>query len=438
MVHRRAPVIVLAALAIAAIGAGILSVPLLGGGRPTTPVKPAPSLLAVASPTVAATSAPTGSPSAAAPPLVSIIDRTAIRTRLQEALDLDRTALAAPGVVATVLFADGHSWSGTSGVADLATGRALTVNTPFAIASISKTFLAAEVLDLVDAGSLRLEDSAARLLPGVRVGGQALDPRVTIRELLDHTSGLRDFLVDRQLDLAVRANPRRVWTPTMALSYAGKPVALPGTGYHYANTNYVLLGLIVERLTGRTLAQEYRTRFFDPLGLRSSFYQVAERPTARLPTAYQYQSSKVDAVPADVTDGTGVRPFTSITSAAGAAGSLAASAPDLARWAQALYDGNVLSQEALQTMISDAATTSTLKPAYPYGLGVQVLTIDGRVAYGHSGRLVGASSAMRWFPDVGVTIVVLTNESRFDPEVIVRDLLAIVAPRSHWLAFPER
>ena len=209
-------------------------------------------------------------------------------------------------------------------------------------------------MTLVEAGRLHLDDSAARLLPGTLVGGRALDPRITVRELLDHTSGLRDYLTDVKLGLAVEADRRRVWTPAEALAYAGKPLAAPGVGYHYANTNYVLLGLIAERLTGRTLAQEYRARFFDPLGMRNTFYQVAEPPTAQMPTAYQYSSVKLDAVPADVTDGTGVRPFTAITTAAGAAGSVAASAPDLARWAVSLYGGDVLEPATLETMLADA------------------------------------------------------------------------------------
>ena len=214
-----------------------------------------------------------------------------------------------------------------------------------------------------------------------------------------------------------------------ALAYAGKPLAAPGAGYHYANTNYVLLGLIAEGATGKTLAQEFRTRFFDPLGLHSATYQGVEAPVALMPTAYRYKSVALNSPPADVTDGTDVRPFTSIVTAAGAAGSVAASAPDLARWARALYGGNVLPTGALQAMISDATTTATLKPGYPYGLGVQVFTIDGRISYGHSGRLVGARSVVRWFPDEGVAIAVLTNESRFDPGFIARDLLAILAPR---------
>ena len=130
-----------------------------------------------------------------------------------------------------------------------------------------------------------------------------------------------------------------------------------------------------------------------------------------------------------MTDGSDIRPFTSITTAAGAAGSVAASARDLARWARALYDGHVLPTRLVELMVRDADATLALDPPYPYGLGVQVFTIDGRVTYGHSGRLVGARSVVRWFPDEGIAIAIVTNQSRFDPTPLLVDLLAIVAPR---------
>jgi D-alanyl-D-alanine carboxypeptidase len=438
----RARITAVALLGVIAIVAGIAALPSSLGSSPRATIGPGASGIAVASPLATRTASPSATPSATPIPVptpaLSILDRPGIRERLQEAIDKGRKSIAAPAIVASVLFADGRSWSGTSGVADLKSRRALTVDTPFSIASVSKTFLSAEILDLVFAGSLHLDDSVARLLPKVLVGGRAIDPKITIRELLDHTSGLRDYLTDRKLDIAVQANPRRVWTPTEVLAYAGKPLAAPGAGYHYANTNYVLLGLIAERATGKTLAQEYRKRFFDPLGLHSATYQGVEPPAAKMPTAYRYKSVILDSPPADITDGTDIRPFTAIITAAGAAGSVAASAPDLARWAKALYGGEVIPEGALEAMIADATTTMTLKPGYPYGLGVQVFTIDGRISYGHSGRLVGARTVVRWFPEAGVAIALVTNESRFDPGFIARDLLAIVAPRLDSPGFPMR
>ncbi|MEO5919375.1 MAG: serine hydrolase domain-containing protein, partial [Candidatus Limnocylindrales bacterium] len=263
--------------------------------------------------------------------------------RLDDALRWGSLRLAPPGMVASVLFPDGHIWTGSAGVADLATRRALTPDTPFPIASISKTFLAAEILSLVDEGIVTLDDAVAARLPGLLVGDRPINVAITIRQLLDHTSGLRDFLLNAKLNRAVLADHAATWTLETALAFAGAPIAKPGVGYHYANTNYVLLGLIAESATGRSLAAEYRARFFEPLGLQSATYQGVEQPVMELPAAYVYATNKLDEIPADLGDGTAIRPFTSVITAAGAAGSIAASAPDLARWAQALYGGAVVS-----------------------------------------------------------------------------------------------
>ena len=426
---RRLPIVLAAAtglivLATIAIGTGVIAIP---GSATTGPV-------AAASPTPRPTSTPVPTPEptpprpTGSPYIATGIDRPGVVARLQAALDKGQVALAAPGIQASVIFPDGRQWTGVSGVADLATGRPLTLDTPFAIASVSKTFLATDVLLLVDAGLLSLDDAPARLLPTTLVAGAPIDPLITVRMLLDHTSGLGDYLTSKSLDEAVRADPLAVWTPAQSLAHVGPKAGKPGQGYHYANTNYVLLGLIVEQITGRTLAAELRARFFEPLALASASYQGAEPPAAELPTSYRYSSIRLEAKPQDVTDGTDIRPFTAITTATGAAGSLAMSARDLAHWARALYGGLVLPPELLALMIADAAVTQTLKPAYPYGLGVQVFTIDGRITYGHSGRLVGARSIVRWFPDAGVAIAIVTNQSRYDTTSILRDMLAIVAP----------
>ncbi len=359
---------------------------------PTLPPVPAASPTVVSSPQP--TPSPTAQPSSRLVP--ALVDRSGIRPRLQAALDQGRLSIAAPGVGASVLFPAGHQWTGVSGRGGLATKR----------------------------------PPAAPMLTGVLVGGSPIDPRITVRQLLTHTSGLRDYLIDPRLDAAVRANLGAVWTMARALAYAGKPWSAPGVGYHYSNTNFVLLGLIAEHLTGRTLAEEYRDRFFGPLGLTTATYQGVEPPTSKMPTAYAFNSYALTATPVAMTDGTGIRPFTAITTAAGPAGSVAASASDLARWARALYGGSVLSPDAVAMMVGQAAATATLKPGFPYGLGVQVLTIDGRLSYGHSGRFIGSRAVMRWFPNEGIAIVIQMNDSRFDPTPILRSLLAIVAPRS--------
>jgi CubicO group peptidase (beta-lactamase class C family) len=112
--------------------------------------------------------------------------------------------------------------------------------------------------------------------------------------------------------------------------------------------------------------------------------------------------------------------------AAGGAGSIAATSGDVAHWARLLYGGIAIGLKQTAVMVDDIATTAGYRLRVPYGLGVQVFPIDGRLSVGHSGRLLGFRAAMRHIPGESTTIAVLTNQSRADPAVIVRDLLAIV------------
>ncbi len=345
----------------------------------------------------------------------------ATRKALTTRLGTLRATYGLPGVSAAILFPDGTMWRATSGFADVAAKRRLTADTEFAVASISKTFLAALILVLVDEGKLSLDAPVAPYLPGVE-----LDPAITVRELLDHTSGLHDYFYDPDIDEALLADRKRVWTPEEALAYVGKPYFEPSAGWHYSNTNYVILGLLAETIEGAPLPTQLRTRFLTPLGLDRTHYQGAEKPLGPLARAYRFSGPGLRLRPIPLSDGTNVVPFTSVVTAAGSAGSVASTADDLVTWARALYGGSVLTSTSLSAMVADVAVTEPFKPSIPYGLGVQAATVDGRPTLGHSGRLLGSRTVMRWLPNQGIAIAVLTNQSRNDPNLVARALLRVV------------
>jgi D-alanyl-D-alanine carboxypeptidase len=361
-------------------------------------------------------------------------DRPGQAARLQRIVDAGRAEFGFPGVSVAVVFPDGTIWTGTSGLADVAKGIPVTRETPFALASISKSFVAGVVMGLIEEGRLHLGDAVARLLPDVRLGSSSIDPRITVRQLLDHTSGLHDFLTTAALDRAVLAAPTEHWTTVRALSYVGRPFAEPGLRFYYSNTNYVLLGLIVERLTGRTLAAELRDRWIEPLGLRTATFQGMEPPASTPAVAYRFTSGSSSAAPIDMTDGSAIRPFTAITTAAGAAGSIMASAEDTGRWLAALVTASSLRPATVARMVADAGRSTAVNPRFRYGLGLQAYVIDGHPSIGHSGRFLGQRAEARYFPKAGLTIVVLTNQSRTDPAVILRALLAYLIPSNAELA----
>lgn len=360
------------------------------------------------------------SPPPAAPP------QAVLAARLQATLDGARAKLAIPGVSATIVFPDGTTWTGVSGLADVATRTKVAPATAFAYASVSKTFTSALILQLIGEGRLHLTDSAVKLLPAIRL---KVDPRITVGMLLNHTSGLADFFLNPKIDRPLQSNTTVAWTVDRALRYVGKPLSAPGAAWHYSNTNYLLLGLIAERITGKTLADAIRTRLLDPTGLEGTWYQAGEANRMPLAHGYRFVGTARTAKPIDLDDGSGIAPFRSVVTAAGGAGSIAGTSKDLALWARALYGGKVLGPEGTAMLLSGFTKTKNYLPGVVYGYGVQAFTIDGHPSLGHSGRLLGFRSAVRHFPIDGVTIAVLTNQSRADPGVIVRALLSIAAPR---------
>jgi D-alanyl-D-alanine carboxypeptidase len=340
-------------------------------------------------------------------------------------LDRLQAEAAIPGVSVAIRWADGRVWLGGSGVADIERGTPVTHRTGFGLASISKTFTAAVVLQLVEERRLSLSDPVIRWLPDP---GIELDGRVTVRMLLDHTSGLPDFFLNPKIDRALLKRPGATWTASDALRYVSDARTVPGRAFRYSNTNYLLLGLIVERITGRSLAHEIRQRLLDPLGLVSTWSQGTETPLVDGSRAYRVARGADGPRFTPVADGGAVMPFPSVVSAAGGAGSLAGTASDTARWLEALVAGSVLRPGTRHAMIAHAAQTQRLSRGYPYGLGVQVVQVEGHTAIGHSGRYLGTRSVVRHFPGTGITIAVLTNQSASDPAPILASLYRLLQP----------
>jgi D-alanyl-D-alanine carboxypeptidase len=337
---------------------------------------------------------------------------------LRDALAQQRTTLSIPGISAAIIFPDGSTWSAALGQAQVSPLRRASVYTPFVVGSVSKTFVAAAILQLVDEGALALDDPLSNWLPDYPRAGQ-----ITLRRLLGHTSGVFNLYESPNYNRLVVNHVHRTWTPQDVLaSLAGTPYCDPGACYHYSNTGFILLGLVIEAETGKPLGQVYKERFYTPLGLTSTYFQGDGPPPAS--SARGYRKTKTGNVAID--DGSRYRPTQSEGTVIWSAGGMVASARNIATWARALYGGDVLSAQSLARM-----TAFTFHPEPQggyYGLGTRMRSFQGINMEGHTGTLRAFNAAMWYLPSLDLTIVVMTNRTGIDANAITDALLAVAVP----------
>jgi D-alanyl-D-alanine carboxypeptidase len=280
--------------------------------------------------------------------------------------------------VAIGISADARvGWSGASGPArDGVTP--LSGETPFAIASVTKTFTAAMVLQLVDEGRVRLDAPVTDYLPEL-----TLAAGVTVEQLLSHTSGIADLLAPMR-DL-LNADTSRVWTPAEVLAELGPSNFTPGTDWGYSNTNFVIAGMLVERVTGQPIADELERRITGPLELGGTGFPPAIARQNLLGISW--------------------------SSAFWTAAALESDASDLVRWGDALYGVAILRPSSLERMLTFNDNA--------YGLGAERYTLGGLVGYGHSGLLRGFTALLIHLPEAHVTIVVLAAGHVFSPSALL-------------------
>ena len=255
----------------------------------------------------------------------------------------------------------------------------------FRVASVTKSFVATVALQLVAEGRLSLSDTVERRLPGVLPYGDD----VTVRQLLNHTSGVPDYLYPPIIEL-YGGNRLRSWQPQELVGLvAGQPPDFPaGTAWSYSNTNYVLAGLIIERVTGRDLGRELERRIFRPLGLRDTYFPV-DFPFLLWPSARGYSLDLDEAgtpIEGRLLDFTVYNP-----SLAWGAGNIVSDMDDIARFYRALLGGRLLPPEQLAEM----KTTVVVEPGVAgYGLGLAAFYTDCGPLWGHGGSLPGFNNEL--------------------------------------------
>jgi D-alanyl-D-alanine carboxypeptidase len=325
----------------------------------------------------------------------------------QTVLDTLRTSRGITGASVTVIFSDGTVWNGAGGIAGAQD--AATPETVYEIASVTKAYTSALVLGFVADGSLSLDDSLTKWMPDFPNAAG-----VTVRQLLQHTSGLYNYSEDPAYIPALRSDFSRVWTPEESLAYMQDPYFPPGTGWHYSNANYLLLGLILEDVSNQRFAALMRARVLDPNQLAHTAFRPDE--TAPGPMAHAYIDINDDGKPEDISMFVTMTPF---ITAAWSAGALVATSQDAARFMRAFAGGAMLTDSL------NAEVTSWVDrgDGMEYGLGLIRKPHGEDFIYGHMGNSAGYSATVWHAPQATVTVAVLTNAHAIDVTSIALALL---------------
>lgn len=318
-----------------------------------------------------------------------------------------------PGAMAAVWSGDGIPWLYAAGVSDIETQTPLSTSDAVRIASNTKTFVATVVLQLVDEGMLSLDDVVSTWIPDVPNGDIA-----TIRNLLGMTSGIFNWFEEPGIEAAWVADPLIPWTPEEAIDIAREhpPYFAPGEGFHYTETNYFLLGLIAEAVTGTSINDLITDRLLTPNGLtRTSFPTTPDMPK---PFSRGYLPDETGGAMIDFTSSNPDFPWT--------AGAMISTLEDMLAWARLLANGDLISPD-MQAQRLELTVLATDPYLVGYGLGI--FSMAGY--WGHNGGINGYSTFMVHNPETNTTIVAATNLSTNEgggADAIFGEILRLLNP----------
>ncbi|AXY06530.1 D-alanyl-D-alanine carboxypeptidase [Bacillus thuringiensis LM1212] len=298
-------------------------------------------------------------------------DRNDLKQAMQDTLQL-----GVPGILAKI-SENGQTWAYAAGVADQSTQKPMNADFRFRIGSVTKTFIATVVLQLAGENRLNLDDSIEKWLPGVIQGNGYDGKQITIRQLLNHTSGIAEYSKSKDVDVM---NTKKSYTAKeiVEIGLSLPPEFSPGNGWSYSNTGYVILGILIEKVTGNSYAEEIEGRIIEPFELSNTFLPGNSTviPGANHARGYLQRGSELKDV-------TYYNP-----SIGSSAGDMISTADDLNKFFSALLGGKLLKENQLKQMLTSVPTGK--KSLDNYGLGIYEIKLqNGSSVWGHAGSIPG-------------------------------------------------
>jgi len=351
-----------------------------------------------------------------------------IASQLQAALEaaVESPDTNFPGAVLYVRSPEFGPWTGAAGLGDIKTNTAVRPDDRFRAGSVIKPFISIVTLQLVEEGRFSLDDPLPAVLPGNITGRFAASDEITVRMLLNHTSGIADWLTDTAI-VEIAANPARVREVDEYLDIAAaqEPCFAPGKGWTYSNTDYNLLGLVIEQATRHSWREAVRERVIEPLHLEDTL--LPEPGDVSIPGKYTHGYLDMGG---ELVDFTAVDP-----SMAGAAGghALVTTTADLARFLDAVLAGelfqNARTLDEMLTLVAMPADASPSGLAVGYGLGMMKYVLPGGMEMlGHSGGTAGYEAFIYYLPAQGISISgAMNNMASDDFQLIFPALQVLIA-----------
>lgn len=371
------------------------------------------------------TGAPSTTTTTTSPPLAT----AALEADILAAVESWRERTGVPGAALTVSLPDGSEIAVTSGVRDLTTDEAVKVDDFWRIASITKPMVSTAVLQLVEQGQVALDEPVSTYLgegwaEGFLLNGVDYGDQVTVRDLLAHTGGFKEYAFDPGFYLLISDRLDVPMMPQEVVDWAVDQGAqfVPGTDYLYNTVGHVVAGLVLEQVTGRPAEVVLRETVFEPSDAADVYLTPREFPPTDVPAAYVQGLLRdaFDLIPGlaafrdqatvgEFYDVTAV-PQAVLTSAPFTGGGLEAQLDDVARIFRAMFDGTLLTPESV-----DAFTTPVLDTNY--GLGIDVGMVDGTTVFSHGGGVPGFRSHALYAPDLDVAMAMSANLIPVEPDV---------------------
>ena len=337
------------------------------------------------------------------------VETAVLQQKLQARLDEWHKSGKFPGATLGVCLADGNCFGLATGFSDLEAKRQMKPNDIMAAGSVGKTYAAALAMQLVKEGKIALDDKIEKYLGQEKWFARLPNAReITVRQLMNHTSGLVRYEFKDQFTKDLTANPDKVWKPEELLAYLfdEKAAFEAGRGWDYSDTNYIVLGMIIERVTGKKYYDEVKSRVLKPLRLQNTFPQD-RREIRGLIQGYAGADNPFGGKDLVLENGKFIiNPQFEWTG-----GGMVSTAEDLARWAKSMYEGKAFDASLLPEML--AGVPAKLGRDAKYGLGVIIRPTAAGLTYGHSGFFPGYVTEMAYFPEHKIALAVQTNTSVF-------------------------